>query len=343
MPVFPTGKGKWRRDKIPLVTALFFQRDAEPLSRRGRLGRRSAWQLRGVVHSHYMPDNLNLSSPAAVAQLLRRHDLKPQKRFGQNFLVDANILGRIVASGEIGPGDQVFEVGAGLGVLTRALSEAVGEQGRVVTVEYDAHLLPVLAETLAGLPQTIVVPADVLSLDLAAEFATRFVSDKAIAVIANIPYQITSPLIAALIAQKARLGRMVFLVQREVAQRLAAAPGTADYGAFSVFCQYHTVVEQLFTVPRTVFFPPPEVTSAVIRLTPRETPLVSVADEDALFAVVKAAFGQRRKTISNALANSPELGWPKDRVYAALAAANIPSDRRGETLTLADFAAIAGG
>ncbi|HEY3333419.1 MAG TPA: 16S rRNA (adenine(1518)-N(6)/adenine(1519)-N(6))-dimethyltransferase RsmA [Capsulimonadaceae bacterium] len=290
-----------------------------------------------------MSNPTNLSSPAAVNQILHRFKLSPQKRFGQNFLVDANILGRIVDSGGVGPGDQAFEIGAGLGVLTKALSERVGETGRVVTVEYDSRLLSVLEETLAGLPQTSVIPADVLSLDLAQTFRDNFDTDRPVSVIANIPYQITSPLIAALMEQKKVVSRLVFLVQKEVAQRLAAPPGSPEYGAFSVFCQYHATVEQLFTVPRTVFFPPPDVTSAVIRLTPRQKPAVDVADEAAFFAVVKAAFGQRRKTISNALGNSPDLGWSKDRVAAALFATGISPDRRGETLSLAEFAAIAAG
>ncbi len=283
----------------------------------------------------------NLSSPAAVAAILRRYGLRPQKRFGQNFLVDANILAQIVACGGVGEGDQAFEVGAGLGVLTRALSDKVGRSGRIVTVEFDKQLLPVLDETLAGLAQTSVIPADVLSLDLAQTFADKYDSARPIAVIANIPYQITSPLIAALIEQKARVSRMVFLVQKEVAMRLVAAPGTPDYGSFSLFCQYHATVEHVFNVPRTVFFPPPDVTSAVVRLTPHANPPVGVADEATFFAVIKAAFGMRRKTISNAMANDPSLGWSKERVNAALFAAGIQADRRGETLSLAEFAVVA--
>ena len=272
---------------------------------------------------------------------MKRYDLKPQKRFGQNFLVDSNILRRIVESGAAEEGGQVFEVGAGLGVLTLALSQAVGVNGKVVSVECDTRLIPVLNETLSEIPQITIVEGDVMKLNLAKQFEQRFDPSKKIGVIANIPYQITSPLIASLIEQKESISTMVFLVQKEVAQRLAANAGSSDYGAFTLFCQYHAEVENLFMVPRTVFYPMPEVTSAVIRLTVRQAPPVEVASEETLFAVIRAAFGQRRKTISNALSGNPALGWDKDKASQALRTARIDPARRGETLTLAEFAKIA--
>jgi len=288
-----------------------------------------------------MTDDFNLSSPSVIISLLKRYDLRPQKKFGQNFLADSNILRHIVESGNLAPGSQVFEIGAGLGVLTRALSDAVGEKGRVIAVECDHKLIPVLGETLDGRAQTSLIEADVMSLNLAELFDSRFDSSQKISVVANIPYQITSPLIAAIIEQKKRISQMVFLVQKEVALRLAAASGSTDYGSFSVFCQYHCIVENLFTAPRTVFYPPPEVTSAVIRLTPRDEAPAYVENEDCFFKVVRAAFGQRRKTLSNALSGSAELGWSKEQVASALRTAKIDPSRRGETLTIAQFAGIA--
>lgn len=284
---------------------------------------------------------MNLTSPAAVGEILRRHDIRPQKRFGQNFLVDANILRRIVESGNLSPGGQAFEIGAGLGVLTRALAEAVGAGGRVVTVEIDRGLQRVLGETLAGLGQVALIEADVVALDLPALLDAHFDPARPISVVANIPYQITSPLIGALLAVKSRLSGIVLLVQKEVADRIAALPGSEGYGAFSVFCQYHGSVETIATVPATVFYPNPKVASAILRLTPRERPLVTVADENVFFAVVRAAFGQRRKTLANALANDLRLGWTREIVSDALSAAGVRPDIRGETLTLAEFAAIA--
>lgn len=284
---------------------------------------------------------MNLSSPSAVSALLRRHGLRPVKRHGQNFLVDANTLAKIADSGGIVPGDSVLEIGGGLGVLTTALAERVGETGRVVTVELDRSLIPVLGETVGSITQVTVVNADALSLDLPVLVREHF-AGASIRVVANIPYNITSPLIANLLTHKSLFSAIVLLVQREVAERLTGKPGTADWGAFSVFAQYHAEIEIVGFVPPTVFFPPPEVTSAIIRLTPRTSPPVEVADEALFFAVVRAAFGQRRKTLLNALSNDPALGWTKDQAHAALTAAGIDPNRRGETLTLEDFARLAG-
>jgi 16S rRNA (adenine1518-N6/adenine1519-N6)-dimethyltransferase len=276
-----------------------------------------------------MCSSLNLSSPTVINNLLKRHNLRPQKRFGQNFLVDANILRRIVEVGKVGEKDQVFEIGAGLGVLTQALSKAVGEEGKVISVECDSHLLPALAETLEGFPQASVIEADVMSLNLTTELPRLFDTSRPIKVIANIPYQITSPLIAALIEQKHLISEMVFLVQKEVALRLCATVETGDYGAFSLYCQYHTVIESLFNVPKTVFYPQPEVTSAVIRLSPRKTPAVEVIDESLFFAVIRSA------------SDNEALGWSKERTAEILGKANIDPIRRGETLSIEKFAEIA--
>ena len=283
----------------------------------------------------------NLSSPAAVSALLKRYDLRPRKRFGQNFLVDGNTLAKIVAAGELTPDGAVVEIGAGLGVLTHALAEVVGPEGRVVAVEVDAALLPALAETVGDLPQVTVVPGDALALDWPAFLDTHFSPEVRPAVIANIPYNITTPLVTTFLEQRGRFSRIVLLVQKEVAARMAAKAGTDDYGSLSVFVQYHARVETIGIVSRRVFFPPPDVDSAVVRLTPHGAPPVSVPDEARFFAVVRAAFGQRRKALLNALSGDPALGWSREQAQAALDAAGIDGGRRGETLTLAEFARLA--
>jgi len=285
---------------------------------------------------------MNLSSPAAVSALLKRHNLHPRKRFGQNFLVDGNTLAKIVAAGELGPGGAALEIGAGLGVLTAALADAVTETGRVVTVEVDTDLLPALAETVGEKLQVQVVTADAIALDWPLFLDTHFAAGVTPAVVANIPYNITSPLLTTLLEQHGRFSRIVLLVQKEVAVRLAAKAGTPDYGSLSVFVQYHARVETVGVVSRRVFFPPPDVDSAIVRLTPHAAPPVDVPGEAQLFAVVRAAFGQRRKALLNALSGDPALGWDRERAAAALEAAGVEGGRRGETLTLAEFAALSG-
>ncbi len=287
---------------------------------------------------------MNLSSPAAVSALLKRHDLRPRRRFGQNFLVDGNTLAKIVAAGEVRPGDSVLEIGGGLGVLTAALAESVTPTGRVVSLEIDQDLLPALAETVGDLPQVQVVPGDCMALDWPVFLDTHFAGladDAKISVIANIPYNITSPLLTTLLDQRGRFSRIVLLVQKEVAARLGAKPASPDYSSLGVFSQYHAQVETVGIVSRRVFFPPPDVDSAIVRLTPHAVPPVAVADEALFFAVVRAAFGQRRKALLNALSGDPALGWDRERAAAALAAAAVDPGRRGETLTLDEFARLA--
>ena len=283
---------------------------------------------------------MNLSSPAALAALLRRHGLHPRRRFGQNFLVDANTLAKIVTAGTLGPGDSVLEIGAGLGVLTGALAHAVTPAGRVVSLEIDHDLLPALMETVGELPQVQIVPGDAMALDWPAFLDEHFADASQVSVVANIPYNITSPLLTTLLGQRGRFARIVLLVQKEVAARLGAKPGTPDYSALGVFSQFHAQVETVGIVSRRVFFPPPDVDSAIVRLTPHAAPPVAVADERLFFAVVRAAFGQRRKALLNALAGDPALGWSRERAAAALAAAEIDAGRRGETLSLEEFARL---
>jgi 16S rRNA (adenine1518-N6/adenine1519-N6)-dimethyltransferase len=285
--------------------------------------------------------DMNLSRPTDVAALLKRHQLRPRRRFGQNFLVDANTLAKIVAAGEVGLGECVVEIGGGLGVLTRALAGAVGPHGQVACLEIDRDILPALAESVADLPQVTLVPGDALAHDWPVFLAEHF-GDVSVKIIANIPYNITSPLLTTLLPLKSRLSHMVLLVQKEVAQRLAAAPGTADYGSLSVFAQYHAAVQIIGIVSRRVFLPAPDVDSAIVRLMPYTIPPVSVSNESQFFAVVRASFGQRRKSLLNALSGDPALGWTREQAADALERAGVDPLRRGEELGLEEFARLAG-
>jgi len=286
-------------------------------------------------------EETNLTAPSVVAAILKRHGLRPNKSLGQSFLIDRNVLDRIVAAAELAADDTVLEVGAGMGTLTREIAKAAR---RVLAVELDRGLLAVLAETVGTLQNVTVVPGDVLKLDLVALLRQEGVSTAK--VIANLPYYITTPALAAFI-QLARAAKpmlvalIVVLVQKEVAARLAAAPGTDEYGALSVMAQYHAQVELVATVSRNVFLPAPKVDSSIVRLRVRDHPPVDVADERLFFDVVKAAFGQRRKTLANALAGASGLRLGRAEAGALLSRVEIDPSRRGETLSIAEFAVVA--
>jgi 16S rRNA (adenine1518-N6/adenine1519-N6)-dimethyltransferase len=278
----------------------------------------------------------NLTSVQQVKQLLDRFRLRPTKRLGQNFLIDRNTLDRIASESGAGPGANVMEIGPGLGVVTQALA-ATG--ARVVCVEADHGLRPVLGETLGGLANVEVVMSDFLKLDLPAFLAERW--DGKWIVLGNLPYYITTPIILRLVEIRSMISSALVMVQREVAQRLMAQPGSSDYGSIGVLVSYYFEIDSVMRVSRNVFYPVPDVDSEFIRLTPRAVPPVAVRDEEALFRVVRSAFGKRRKTLVNALSSSAELGWDKDRAQRALEMVGIDPVRRGETLSLREFAAIA--
>lgn len=283
------------------------------------------------------------SSPKTASDLLRAHNLRAQKRLGQNFLVDRNTLDRIVRAANLQSDDPTIEIGGGLGALTLALAAA---SGSVTTLEIDRNLEPILREVTADCPNVHLIFEDFLRQDLDALFDQAFGGKKGV-VVANIPYYITTPILEKLLAHKDRLKRIVLLVQHEFARRMVADADTDDYGAMSVWVQYHAEVELVGTVPRTVFLPPPEVSSAIIALTPVVPGTVPVRDESRFSYIVRAAFGQRRKTLLNALLRAPAsfgLGFTMESrsdVEALLARADIDGNRRGETLTLAEFARLA--
>lgn len=259
--------------------------------------------------------------------ILRAFGLHVSKRLGQNFLVDEAAVDAIVAAAGVQAGDAVLEIGPGIGTLTQGLLEA---GAKVVAVELDQRLVGVLRETLAGYEDVRVVHGDILKIDIPREMAAAPYK-----VIANLPYYITTPILMLLLERRLPITVLVTMVQKEVALRMVAAPGGKDYGALSVAVQYYTAPEIVLSVPPRSFIPAPAVESAVIRCTVRERPPVEVVDEAAFFRVVKAAFAQRRKTLANAL---KAAGID---AAAVLAAAGVDGGRRGETLSLAEFAAVA--
>ncbi len=271
-----------------------------------------------------------IADKGVTKHILRAFDLHASRRLGQNFLISPGVVRAVVEAAEIENGDRVLEIGPGIGTLTQGLLEAGAE---VTAVELDKKLPAVLAETLRGYAHLKVVQGDILKTDIPA-----LMGDQPFKVAANLPYYITTPILLSLLEQSLPITHIVTMVQKEVAERMTARPGGKDYGALSVAVQYHTEPEIVLDVPPSCFFPAPEVDSAVIACAVRKTPAVAVQDEKLFFRVVKASFGQRRKTLSNAL---KPLSFSKMQSGDALRGAGIDSTRRGETLSLAEFAAIA--
>ena len=277
---------------------------------------------------------MDLCNINQIKALLARHGFRFSKSMGQNFLVADWVPQDIAAVSGAGAGTGVLEVGPGIGPLTRQLA---GRADRVVSVELDRSLLPILAETLADCPNAEVVPGDILKTDIPALAGEKFQGLTPIAC-ANLPYNITTPAITALIEAGCFVSITV-MIQREVAKRICAAPGTADYGAFSVYCQYHTAPELLFEVPPDCFIPAPKVTSAVVRMVPRPAP-AEVDDPDHFFRVVRAAFALRRKTLLNSLSANLGGQYTKETLSQAIAACSLPADVRGERLSIPQFAQL---
>lgn len=270
-----------------------------------------------------------IASPQVTNHILHRFKLRADKKLGQNFLIDEDIVRRIVQAAELTPADKVLEVGPGIGTLTQGLAESGAD---VVAVELDKRLLPVLDVTLAGYDNVRIVNGDILKVDIMQELGAENFK-----VCANLPYYITTPIIFALLEKRLPMERLVAMVQKEVAERMAAKPGGRDYGALSVAIQYFTEPEIAFIVPPSSFIPAPAVDSAVIVCKRRQKPPVEVCDEALFFRVVKAAFSMRRKMLNNALKN---MGISSDQCAKWLELAGVDGRRRGETLTLEDFAAL---
>lgn len=275
-----------------------------------------------------------LINPQETIKIIQKNDFRFQKRFGQNFLIDASVLENIIRSSEITKDDCVLEIGPGIGTMTQALAEAAGQ---VVAVEIDANLIPILHETLKDYANVSILHNDVLKLDLHKVIDT-YNHGKPVKVVANLPYYITTPIIMGLFESHAPIQSITVMVQKEVADRMQAGPGTKDYGALSLAVQYYAEPDIIQEVPSHCFIPRPNVGSAVIRLKRYSDAPVKVQDERWMFQIIKAAFGQRRKTLLNALSSLASV--PKDATREALTALSLPETIRGEALTLAQFAAL---
>ncbi len=279
-----------------------------------------------------------LGNPKETIEILKKYGFSFQKRFGQNFLIDTHVLEKIIRSAEITKDDFVLEIGPGIGTMTQYLCEAARE---VVAVEIDKKLIPILTEdTLKEYNNVTVINEDILNIDLNTLVEERN-GGKPIKVVANLPYYITTPIIMGLLEAHVPLDTITVMVQKEVAERMQAVPGSKDYGALSLAVQYYAKPYLAANVPPNCFMPRPNVGSAVICLRLHEVPPVQVKDEKLMFAIIHASFQQRRKTLVNGLANALELSFSKEEIITALEAASLPLTVRGEALTLAQFAELA--
>ncbi len=276
----------------------------------------------------------SLGTRSSTAQIIQKYQFAFQKKFGQNFLIDQNILDKIVESADLTEKDCVLEIGPGIGTMTQRLAEEAGE---VIAVEIDRNLIPILKDTLSPYENVTIINDDILKVDLAGLVQERN-GGRPIKLVANLPYYITTPIIMALFEKHVPLQSVTVMVQKEVADRMQVGPGTKDYGALSLAVQYYSRPEIITRVPASCFMPSPNVDSTVIRLTRYEEPPVAVRDEEWLFAVIRASFNQRRKTLANGLANAAGLGLGRQQVEEVLTEMGLSRTIRGETLTLEQFA-----
>lgn len=277
-----------------------------------------------------------LVSARKTKEIVQKHGFKFSKSLGQNFLTDENILYSIVRGADVQKEDTVIEVGPGIGTLTQVLCQ---EAKRVIAIEIDKTLIPILGETLADKDNLDIINKDILKVDIHTLFRDMNVNGS-IKLIANLPYYITTPIVMKFLEEKIPLKGITVMIQKEVADRMKAKSGTKEYGALSVAVQYYCEPHIITKVPRSVFIPQPKVESTVINLEVLPEPRVKVKDEKLLFQIVRAAFGKRRKTLLNALSNSG-LTFEKDEIREALERAHIDPKRRGETLSIEEFAILA--
>lgn len=281
---------------------------------------------------------MHLGNPTNTIAVLNRYGFSFQKKFGQNFLIDENVVEKIVRDAGVTKDDFVLEIGPGIGTMTQILCENARE---VVAVEIDDKLIPILTEdTLSWYDNVTVIHEDILKLDIV-KLANERNGGKPIKVVANLPYYITTPIIMGLFESHVPLDSITIMVQKEVADRMQVGPGAKDYGALSLAVQYYAKPQILLNVPASCFMPRPNVDSAVIQLTRYEKPPVEVADEHLMFRLIRASFNQRRKTMTNSVGNSPELSVSKEQMAAALEKCGLSATVRGEALTLAQFAELA--
>lgn len=278
-----------------------------------------------------------LTSPEVIKQILAESGFRFSKSLGQNFLIDDRVLDEMIEASGIDKSSNVLEIGPGFGTLTQRLCMSAG---KVVSVEIDDTVIPILTENTAEFDNLKIINADIMKTDIKRLIDDEFGGGE-IKVIANLPYYITTPIIMGLLEKELPISALVVMIQKEVADRIAAKPSTKDYGALSVAVNFYCEPEVIVNVPPSSFIPQPKVSSSVIMLRMREKPPVEVKDKKQYFTVVKASFGQRRKTLPNALANSGTFAKDKQEIIEVLASVGIDEKRRGETLTLQDFANIA--
>lgn len=277
-----------------------------------------------------------LGNPQNTIEVLQKYNFSFQKKFGQNFLIDTHVLDKIIQSANITEDDMVLEIGPGIGTMTQYLAQAAG---KVIAVEIDKNLIPILEDTLSGYDNVCVINEDVLKLDLK-KLADEENNGKPVKVVANLPYYITTPIIMGLFENHIPATSITVMVQKEVAERMQAGPGGKDYGALSLAVQYYAEPYIVANVPPNCFMPRPNVGSAVIRLTRHTEPKIVVKDEKFMFKLIRASFNQRRKTLQNGINNSAELSISKDAVVEALRKMGLSESIRGEALTLAQFAEL---
>ncbi|MBR4278019.1 MAG: 16S rRNA (adenine(1518)-N(6)/adenine(1519)-N(6))-dimethyltransferase RsmA [Lachnospiraceae bacterium] len=278
----------------------------------------------------------NLGNPQNTIDVIQKHGFRFQKKYGQNFLIDTHVLDKIVSAAGVTKDDLVLEIGPGIGTMTQYLAEAARE---VVAVEIDKNLIPILEETLSEYDNVTILNEDILKVDIAA-LAEEKNGGKPIKVVANLPYYITTPIIMGLFESGVPLDNITIMVQKEVADRMQVGPGTKDYGALSLAVQYYAKPEIVANVPPNCFIPRPNVGSAVIRLTRYPEPPVKVEDPKKMFALIRASFNQRRKTLVNGLSNAPEIKASKEDIQNAIAKMGLSETIRGEALTLEQFATL---
>lgn len=281
----------------------------------------------------------DIATPTRTKEILEKYGFSFKKSLGQNFLIDPNILRRITETAELTKETGAIEIGPGIGALTEHVARSAG---KVVAFEIDQRLLPILSDTLSPYDNVKIIHEDVLKADVAQIVEQEFTDFEQLMVVANLPYYVTTPIIMKLLEEKVPLKGMVIMLQKEVADRISAKPGTKAYGSLSIAIQYYMTAETAFIVPKTVFMPQPNVDSAVIKLLKREKPAVEVTNEQFFFTVTRASFAQRRKTILNNLTNQlPQGKEKKEAVIEALSQAEIEPSRRGESLSLEEFARLA--
>ena len=275
-----------------------------------------------------------LGLPSKTYEILEKYDFNFKKKFGQNFLIDTNILENIVKGAEIGPDDCVLEIGPGIGTLTQYLCESARQ---VIAVEIDKTLIPILNETLSSYDNILIINEDILKVDINA-LADKYNGGKPIKVVANLPYYITTPIIMGLFEAHVPLHSITVMVQKEVAERMQVGPGTKDYGALSLAVQYYAEPKLLMIVSANCFVPKPNVDSAVITLVNHKEKPVNVENESLMFDIIRASFNQRRKALTNSLSNAGLNGITKEKILASIEAMNLSPTIRGEALTLEEFA-----